>query len=80
MGDVHTFTRPQAVAGLAALVHTPEVNQSEGAGPPHWGAISVSLEGRSSRSDLLLFPFHTIRVNNSRDVFCLSQRPSILPR
>src|SRR6202011_6226445 len=54
-GDVHTFTRPQAVACLPALVHTPEVNQSEGTGPPHWGAISVSLEGRSSRSGLLLF-------------------------
>jgi hypothetical protein len=52
--DVHTFTLRQAVAGLPALVHTPEVNQSEGAGPPHWGAISVSLEGRSSRSGLLL--------------------------
>jgi hypothetical protein len=35
--------------------HTPEVNQSEGAGPPHQGAVSVSPEGRSSRSGLLLF-------------------------
>ena len=62
MRDVHTFTRRQAVAGLPALLHTPEVNQSEGAGPPHCGAISVSLEGRSSRSGLLLF-HRAIRSN-----------------
>ena len=56
MGDVHTFTRPQAVAGLPALVHTPEMNQSGGPWFISLGrASSVSLEGRSSRSGLLLF-------------------------
>jgi hypothetical protein len=27
-----------ALPGCLALVHTPEVNQSEGPGPPHWEA------------------------------------------
>jgi hypothetical protein len=39
----------ERVAGLPELVHTPEVDLSESPGPPHLGATSVSLEGRSRK-------------------------------
>ena len=32
--DFHTYTRARGVAGLATLVHTPEVDQSESPDPP----------------------------------------------
>jgi len=39
--DVHTYTQPPGVAGLLALVHTPEVDQSECPDPPHLGAPAL---------------------------------------
>jgi hypothetical protein len=67
--DVHTYTRSEGVAGLPGLVHTPEVDQRKAPGPPHWARQPVSLEGRSSRSGLLLFhrAIRTVEVAKHAD-------------
>ena len=79
--DVHTYARGQGVAGATALGHTPEVNESEGSGSPHWGANSVSLEGRRANAGLLLFHRAIRRLHkriDTRDVmlFCKKHKVS----
>jgi len=54
-GDSHTHTRGRGVAGPAMLVHTPEVDQSENPGPPHWARQPVSLRAGVPSTGLLLF-------------------------
>jgi hypothetical protein len=53
--DFHTYTRARGVAGLATLVHTPEVDQSESPDPPLGRASPVSLRAGVTTAGPLLF-------------------------
>jgi hypothetical protein len=53
--DFHTHTRKQGLGAPRPPVHTREVDPGANPNPPHWGAISVSLEGRRATAGLLLF-------------------------